>query len=622
MERRIIYSLVMAFALTCIMPPAINAQDYISTPVTVSKDKVKVNGKVCWSHIVRDKQTLFSIAKAYEVTIDDIYAFNPTLKETGLKKNAIILIPSKEALQAEQPEKAIEEKPVVKTEEKTELKEDEKPVMKEGKTHTVKWYEDLDVIADKYGVSVEAIMKANGLTGRKLTKRQKLIIPEPGEYAEDVTISQEQDIEGPVEEVADETVQSDTTATSVSEAEPDDWFFRPKEEVKATLILPMKASTDNVSRNNMDFYSGVLLAVKDLADTGISTELNVYDSSDSSHPIVSEDLDSSDIIIGPVSSGDLGRLLNGNNEPKMVISPLDPRAENLAYTHSNLIQIPTPQTIQYQDLMDWIKEDTVPGDTLLIISEKGARNSEAVLQMTQAADSSGLSFIPFSYSILEGRDITEPLTNLMTSTGTNRVLVASESEAFVNDVVRNLNILAYNKLNVALYAPGKIRSFETIEVENLHNTNVHISLGYIIDYDSQQVKNFLLKYRALYNTEPTQYAFQGYDIATYFISMCSRYGSGWVKKIAESERQMLQSTFRLVPTEKGGYVNHGVRRVVCYECQMISGSRSALALAIAASVMTEPLSMRATSRTLSSWESLFIVVTAFEVSGSISFETR
>ncbi len=542
----------------------------MSAPVTVSKDKVKVNGKVCWSHIVRDKQTLFSIAKAYDVSVDDIYAFNPTLKETGLKKNSIILIPSKEALESKKmeptvqaeperkPEPAVKPEPVKKEEPKQ--KAEPKPkAQKKQKTHTVKWYEDLDVIADKYGVTVEEIMKANNLTGRKLTKRQKLVIPEPGEIVvdepqEEVTVVPEEDTT-----VTEEP--ADTTTADVPETEPD-WFFKPKDEVKATLILPLKASTDNVSRNNMDFYSGVLLAVKDLADSGISTDLNVYDSSDSSHPISSEDLTGSDMIIGPVSSGDLGRLLNSETQPEMVISPLDQRAESLAYTHDNMIQVPTPQNVQYQDLIDWIREDTMPGDTLLLISEKGARNSDAVAMMTQAADSSGLGFKTFSYSILEGRDITKTLTGLMTATGTNRVLIASESEAFVNDVVRNLNILVYNKLNVALYAPARIRSFETIEVENLHNTNLHVSLGYLIDYESQQVKNFLLKYRALYNTEPTQYAFQGYDVASYFISMCSKYGNRWVKKLDDSERQMLQSTFRMVPVEDGGYVNHGVRRVV------------------------------------------------------------
>ena len=580
MIKGIILRMILAVILLSSVQNSVSAQEYISTPVTISKEKVRVNGKVCYSHVVREKQTLYSIAKAYEVSVDDIYSLNPSLKEEGLKKNSIILIPAepapvKQEVPAEEPEAkaspvvqetpAVQEAPEKETSVKEtpakEKKESKKESKKKQKTHTVKWYEDLDVIADKYGVSVEAIMNANGLTGRKLTKRQKLIIPEPGETVpapEIIPDAPAAEEEAAAEETpVEETVQTDTLLTV-----EDPWIFTPKDEVQATLILPMKASTDNVSRNNMDFYSGVLLAVRDLGESGISTELNVYDSSDSSHPIASEDLDGSDIVIGPVSSGDLKRLLDTDRNPQMVISPLDPRAESLAQSHSNFIQVPTPQTVLYQDLMNWIREDTMPGDTLLLISEKGARQTDAVVQMTQAADSSGMTFIPFSYSILEGRDITEPLTNLMTATGTNRVLIASDSEAFVNDVVRNLNILVYNKLNVVLYAPARIRNFETIEVENLHNTSLHVSLGYLIDYDSQQVKNFLLKYRALFNTEPTQYAFQGYDIATYFIGMCSRYGSGWTRKLGDTESQMLQSTFRYVPVENGGYVNNGVRRLV------------------------------------------------------------
>ena len=584
MNRTIIANIIVTFAIACAGAQSVHAQEYISTPVTVSKEKVRVNGKVCYSHIVREKQTLFSIAKAYGVTVDDIYDFNPTLKETGLKKNAIILIPSADALsEAAQPEEqqAASETAEKKTEPKADIEQKaaedikliqeaqkkratpevqiKKTSAKKQKTHTVKWYEDLDVIADRYGITVEELMKANNLTGRKLSKRQKLVIPAPGEISE-TTVAEAvtTEPEGNAEEV---TVQEDTTATIV-QAEDPDWLFAPKDEVKVTLILPMKASTESVSRNNMDFYSGVLLAVKDLADSGISTELNVYDSSDSTHPIVSEDIDDSDLIIGPVSSVDLGKLLDSGNDPRMVISPLDSRAEELASRHENFIQVPTPLKAQYQDIMDWIREDSMPGDTLLLIREKTARQTDAVKQMIQVADSSGLTFIPFSYSILEGRDVTEPLMNLTTATGTNRVVIASESEAFVNDVVRNLNILLYNKINVVLYAPARIRNFETIEVENLHKTSAHVSLGYLIDYESQQVKNFLLKYRALYNTEPTQYALQGYDIATYFIGMCGKYGSQWARKMDDDQAQMLQSTFRFVQTENGGYVNQGIRRVV------------------------------------------------------------
>ena len=93
------------FALSAVMMLAssfeADAQEYSNTPVTISKEKVKVGGKVCYSHIVLDKQTLYSISKAYNVSVEDIYRFNPTLQEFGLKKNSIILIPSAESLKEE-----------------------------------------------------------------------------------------------------------------------------------------------------------------------------------------------------------------------------------------------------------------------------------------------------------------------------------------------------------------------------------------------------------------------------------------------------------------------------------------------------------------------------------------
>ena len=70
------------------------AQTYTQTPVTISKDKTRVGGKIYYSHVVQDKQTLYSICKAYGVTIDEVCEANPELdlKNNGTKKNTIILL--------------------------------------------------------------------------------------------------------------------------------------------------------------------------------------------------------------------------------------------------------------------------------------------------------------------------------------------------------------------------------------------------------------------------------------------------------------------------------------------------------------------------------------------------
>ncbi len=113
-----------------------------------------------------------------------------------------------------------------------------------------------------------------------------------------------------------------------------------------------------------------------------------------------------------------------------------------------------------------------------------------------------------------------------------------------------------------LYAPSKIRSFDTIEVENFHNTKMRVSTGYYIDYNDPRVKSFLLRYRALFNTEPTQFAYQGYDVAKYFIGLCSKYGNRWMNKLEKEDASMLQSTFDFTQTPTGGYINNAVRRII------------------------------------------------------------
>ena len=77
--------LVIAIVSAILLPTLSSAQEYVSTPVEISKEKVKIEGKVCYSHIVQEKQTLYSISKAYGVSIEDIYKFNPSVREAGLK---------------------------------------------------------------------------------------------------------------------------------------------------------------------------------------------------------------------------------------------------------------------------------------------------------------------------------------------------------------------------------------------------------------------------------------------------------------------------------------------------------------------------------------------------------
>ncbi|MCD8206560.1 MAG: LysM peptidoglycan-binding domain-containing protein, partial [Bacteroidales bacterium] len=74
------------------------AQNYVAPPVTVSSTTVERGGAVYYEHTVLAKQTLYSISRAYDVNIDEIYAANEGLKESGLKKGSVIYIPAKSSV--------------------------------------------------------------------------------------------------------------------------------------------------------------------------------------------------------------------------------------------------------------------------------------------------------------------------------------------------------------------------------------------------------------------------------------------------------------------------------------------------------------------------------------------
>ena len=542
----------IAVALVCSASAQMAAQDYIPTPVTISTSKTKVNGKVCYSHIVLERQTIYSICKAYGVTADDLYKFNAGLQENGLKKNSIILIPEQEAL-AEDTEKGQTEAKVEKEEAKTEVKATGKKLKK----HTAKWYETIDDIAEKYGVTAEEILKLNGLEPGAEITRMKLLIPNPNTETastESETLATAQDTTFAVQ---DTTMSADSIVLADSSEIANEATIT-KKSVNLAIMLPLAATGTTSKVNYMDFYCGVLYALYNSSNAGIETDIKVFDTANDAVP-ESEFFNGCDFAIGPVYTKDIENIMPKVPEDMVVVSPLDHRAFKLTQKYPNLIQAPTNRKYQYADLVDWMKSDLKEGDNIIYITETNTRDTLATKEMTKILNDAGVEYKKFSYTILQGRGISSAIFANMTKGGTNRVIIDSESEAWVNDLVRNLNILK-KRANIVLYSPSKIKSFESIDAEALYATSLHTSMSYNINYDAAEVKDFLLKYRAIFHTEPSLFAFQGYDIATYFINLVHTYGADWKNMLTIAKMSGLQTDFKFYKEEGKGAVNQGVRR--------------------------------------------------------------
>ena len=525
MSRKVFTAILLTVSLACAQ---VAAQQYQVPEVKISQDKVRVNGKSYYAHVITDRQTLFSISKAYNVSLQDIYDANKNLdlENAGLKVGQVIFIPT----QASKPEEPLE-KPAPSPSDNVSSAPVE-PVIPPKKADNDK--KDSGSALDRWLY--------------------------PGKYRKSTASADSSALlRNPIRENATESAYASAADTLKLYADSSAFILDIPQTIKIAMVMPFTSSRH--SDNTVDFYTGALLAARDLGRTGISVNIDAIDVRDSSS-ITPASLADYDVIVGPITSKDMKSVLQRCPEGKYIISPLDPQAAALAKNLPS-VQAPTPASLQNQDIVNWALQDMMPGDSLVLITSKGTPLSEGSKSIVDALKQSGVKYHTISYGILEGLQIQKSFEWHCSANGTTRYIVAADDESFINDAVRNVNLMTFKKHDVTLYAPSRIRSFSMIETEYLHSVNTHISAAYFTDYNSKKVSDFIMAYRALYNVEPNQFAFHGYDTMSCFISLCHEYGRQWAKILQDYSNCGLQTNFRFVRDEdSAGFVNTAVRRAI------------------------------------------------------------
>ena len=321
------------------------------------------------------------------------------------------------------------------------------------------------------------------------------------------------------------------------------------EVIRIGLALPLQASADRASENFLDLYSGALLALRDLGEQGLKAHLQVFDTADGKSAPPSSFYTANDVIIGPVSLQDIRQALPLCGDGKYLISPLDPKAAELA-TGSRVIQSPAPWTAQTDELVRWVAQDCLPGEEVFVIRDTAATAADGQsAYLLERLRERGIRF----RNVITARDVPFP------AEGKVRVLIASDRDNFITGTVRSLSIEGARNNNVILYGTTRVRTNGTGQAD-LHNVEAHLTSAYFIDYDDPAVQRFVLAYRALFQNEPGSFAFQGYDAMHYFVTMCAKYGRQWHKKLPAYREKGLQSDFRF--TEESPRINQAVRRVI------------------------------------------------------------
>ncbi|WP_298115100.1 peptidoglycan endopeptidase [Flavobacterium sp.] len=132
-------------------------------------------------HKVKSGESIYSIAKKYDVTQSEIYGLNPKLKGAVLGLNAEVKIPNKKFKEQEKPTKKEVADKKANADKNDNLKNTEVSAQIQGNskaTHAVKAKETLYSISKKYGVTMETLCELNPeLKTSNLKTGMKLQLP-------------------------------------------------------------------------------------------------------------------------------------------------------------------------------------------------------------------------------------------------------------------------------------------------------------------------------------------------------------------------------------------------------------------------------------------------------------
>ena len=534
---------------------ALHAQAYDAPQVVVSTEKASIGGKVYFVHKVMARQTVYSICKAYGVTEQELAAANPDLKD-GLKAGSILFVPVQGA-QAQAAPAADSVKTAVPEAEKPGLL-DQTPqgkVVERVIEHRVRWYESLNSIARKYGITPAELLAYNGLDASDSIRGKVLLIPVLGDEkpGDDNGETDGNDSPAPDQAAADSSSADTHTVTPVRRMR----WYTAQDPIRIALVLPLNASASQASSSFLNFYSGALMAIQEQKEKGAHLIVNVYDLSQGADAILSDPkFAGSDLIVGPVEAPTLEPFLTFSDlNGTMLVSPLDHKADSLVDTHPFLFQAPASSRIQIQNLVESLVDRT--HTPVILLTSHSTGETALVAQIEDELQKNGISYrkatLPEVGSMVSGASALNPA----------RILIGSENKTFTAEAIRSLNAMAKRNVHLQVWCTNRVRNFETSDPDALFNLSVHTSAPYFVDYSDPEDRSFVLRYRALFYADPDDFAFQGHDLLTYFIASMMRQGSAFIDHADLHPMQLLHCNFHFVrENAESGWRNHATRNLV------------------------------------------------------------
>ena len=589
---------------------------YESVPVTATKHRHQITKSApskpqhtvqqsFVTHIVKRKETLYSISRLYGLKPEDLYEANPGLT-SSIRIGQSIRIPKK---------KISTDFVYYQARRKISLKR----------------------VARLYRVNVNMLTSSNPSVRRKVFPGQVVRIP----VGSQALLLAKEEKKTAEELFGKKAVPEKETVTPAAafgrcQARPHSRTF------KVALMVPLYLEeTDSIDMTDfmirqqkdfrpfrfVEFLEGALIASDSLKEQGMNLRLYVYDVDQTltktSKVLTRPELKKMNLIIGPFYSRSFNQVaLFANHFGIPIVNPLTFRNQILSQ-YSNVVKVTSDEHVELSQVSNLIKNDYA-NDKVFVISqtsykdaqevsalrdsirkvlpdsvyypnldlinigiavtqrnkdenrlEKEKENPEEVntipvtkITFSDTLNNYYLENYPVNPEILKdfqydssafanrmiyinyARDSLHPFDANASVLRNNLVVLYGNQKSFIMDAMNRLNVLR-DTFNIKMIGLPVWATMGTLDLYQMDNMETTYPDNYYVDYSSPDYKEFNNNFYERYGTSPGRYGVLGFDITYYFLQSVFLYGNHFMQCLPSHKSQGLSTQFKFTSVSPG-----------------------------------------------------------------------
>jgi LysM repeat protein/ABC-type branched-subunit amino acid transport system substrate-binding protein len=517
---------------------------------TKSQNIQTIEGKSFYIHKIEKGQSLYSISKLYNVSLDDIYIYNPQLTN-GIKASQEIKIPNNSNTTI---------KPITNTALTNTLTIDTLKYC----THKVIKGETIYSITKKFNVTETQLNTLNPQLSLGIKVGQLIAISEKNkpknvkEYKEVKPISLTIDTSK-----SKVTLKSKKTSYNIALVLP----FK-LDQTLATDVVNLAKSKINfptVPSYALDFYLGFKNASDSLNDKDFEINLELFDEEekDSLKPLqLLSDLKTKqiDFIFGPLYASGFKAISQKAKELNIpIITPIT-QQNKMLFNNVYASKTNPSQYTLLESLADYCIDSLVNNNAKLFLISANPKDSKEIAYVN--------AFKKYynEKQKLSGKSLKDTLTtvkglegfkNSYTPNAKNILVSLSNNQVFIAGFTTQLAIFA-DKKDVVLCGWQNTMNIDNIDQEYLNQ--LHFTFPHQNNLINTNAYNSCItNYKAIMESYPSDYYYMGYDIATYYLKNLKESGPNFIFNLNNLSFETNYMRFKFYrPDNSTGFDNRGV----------------------------------------------------------------